>query len=479
MTEVRSDLSAAATSSDRRWAALGVLAIVQFLIIIDNTVVNVALPSVRADLGFSADGLAWVVNGYLLTAGGLLLLGGRLADMRGRVKMFCLGTAIFGLASIACGLAPTAETLVAGRFAQGAGEALASPAALSLIAAIFPNERERGKALGLWGGLAGLGAVTGVLLSGVLTDLASWRWNFLINVPFTVAALLLLPRLVRESRPAIRPTRTDTLGAVLVTAAMVSVIYGALGASRHGWTALVVLGPIGAGLGLLAAFVAVESISREPLVPLRFFANRTRVAANLASLFMMGNLAAVFLLLTLYMQNVLGYSALRTGVAYLPFCIAFVAAIGITIPIAARVGPKATLIGAFVFGAVGMAMLATTDLAGPYHSGLLPSLLVLAAGFGAGFPALQATALHALPEADMGLGSGVQTSVQSLANALGVAVFLTLALRHGAGGGGGQAPGDGYQFAFGVGVLTMVIGLVVIVALMPRAVRESAGAVKD
>ena len=468
MTDVQAQAPATGTSTDRRWAALGVLAIVQFLIIIDNTVVNVALPSVRRDLGFSADGLAWVVNGYLLTAGGLLLLGGRLADMRGRVRMFCVGTALFGVASLACGLAPTAETLVAGRFAQGVGEALASPAALSLIAAIFRDERERGKALGLWGGLAGLGAVTGVLLSGVLTDLASWRWNFLINVPFAVAALVLLPRLVRESRPAHRPARTDLLGAVLVTAAMVSVIYGALGASRHGWTDLLVLGPIGAGLALLGAFVAVETVSKEPLVPLRFFTNRTRVAANLASLFMMGNLAAVFLLLTLYMQNVLGYSALRTGVAYLPFCVAFVAAIGITMPIAARVGPKITLIGAFTFGAAGMAMLATADLAGPYRSGLLPALLVLACGFGAGFPALQATALHALPESDMGLGSGVQTSVQSLANALGVAVFLTLALRHGAGGGPPQATGDGYQYAFGIGVVTMLIGGAVIIALMPR-----------
>lgn len=458
---------AALTALDpRRWRALAVLALVQFVIVIDNTVVNVALPSVQRELHFSADGLAWVINGYLLTAGGLLLFGGRVGDLLGRKRMFLVGTALFGLASAACGAAPFGWVLVASRFVQGMGEALASPAALSLIALLFTERGERSRALGVWGALGGLGATVGVVLSGVITELASWRWVFFINVPCTVVALLLLPRLVDESRMREHRGRVDVLGAVLICGALSCVVYGLLTAARESWGAPQVLVPLGAGCLALVAFLAVEARAGEPLVPLRFFTNRTRVLANVATVFMISVLASMFLMLTLYLQNSLGYSALRTGLAYLPFCLAFVPGFLISARLMRRYGPRVALVAAFLTALAGMAMLTRIEVHSAYGSTLVPAMLVLALGFGMGFPALQTAALHEVSEDDAGLGSGVQTTVQALSSALGVAAFLTVALRHTGGEiAAGAAPSvatvDGYRVAYQAMVVCFAVGAII------------------
>lgn len=459
----------------QRWLALAALALVQFTIVIDNTIVNVALPSIKGDLGFTTAGLAWVINGYLLTAGGLLLLGGRISDLAGRRRMFLAGTALFALASFASGAAPTSEALIAARFAQGAGEALASPAALSIIALLFSAPGERAKALGIWGGLAGMGATVGVLLSGVLTGLASWRWIFFINLPFALIALLTVPRLVGESRATVRPRQTDLTGAILVTTGLIAVVHGLLCATSHDWASAAVLVPLIAGSLALAAFVFVESRAPEPLVPLRFFGNRTRVCANVGSVFMIGIMAAMFLLLTLYMQDVLGYSPLRTGLAYLPFCLLFVGAVFGSFALSGRLGAKPTLVLAFAVAATGMGLLVRLPTTGSYLTDLLPPLLVLAIGFGLGFPGLQTASLHEVSEHDAGLGSGVQTAVQAIASALGIAVFLTVALRHttaelATGALPAEAITGGYRLAFAVGTASLLLGgMIVLGFLRPAA----------
>src|SRR5215470_16468748 len=466
--------SASTALGRQRWLALAALALVQFIIVIDNTIVNVALPSIKGDLGFTTTGLAWVINGYLLTAGGLLLLGGRISDLAGRRRMFLAGTALFALASFVCGAAPTSEILIAARFTQGAGEALASPAALSIIALLFAEPGERAKALGIWGGLAGMGATVGVLLSGVLTDLASWRWIFFINLPFALIALIAVPRLVGESRATVRPRQTDLTGAILVTTGLIAVVHGLLSATTHDWASAAVLVPLIAGTLALAAFVLVESRTVEPLVPLRFFANRTRVCANVGSVFMIGIMAAMFLLLTLYMQDVLGYSPLRTGLAYLPFCLLFVGAVFGSFVLAGWLGAKPTLLLAFAVAATGMGMLVRLPVAGSYLTDLLLPLLVLAVGFGLGFPGLQTASLHGVSERDAGLGSGVQTAVQAIASALGIAVFLTVALRHSAtelaaGAVPAEAVTGGYRLAFAVGTASLLLGGIVILGFLRTA----------
>src|SRR5438094_5337470 len=267
----------------RRWKALFVLALVQFMIIIDITVVNVALPSIQRALGFSGGGLAWVVDGYALMAGGLLLFGGRVGDLFGRRRLFLIGATVFGIASFTSGAAQNQLMLITSRFAQGAGEALASPAALALVVLLFTEAKERTRALGIWSGLAGLGGTAGVLISGVIVNFISWRWIFFVNVPIAIVAIALVPGLVSESRAETASRRVDLPGAVLVTGGVLALIDGFLAASRHPWGSAPVVLPLALGIAALLALVAVESRTRDPLIPMTFFSNRTRVSANLAT----------------------------------------------------------------------------------------------------------------------------------------------------------------------------------------------------
>jgi EmrB/QacA subfamily drug resistance transporter len=437
-----------------RWRALTVLALMQFVIVIDNTIVNVALPSIRTHLHFSADGLAWVVDGYMLAAGGLLLLGGRVGDLVGHRRMFLAGTWVFGLASITSGLAVDAPMLVISRFAQGVGEAMAAPAALALIAGLFTGG-ERAKALGVWGGLGGLGATLGVLLSGALVEWADWRWIFLINIPFALTALVLTPRIVRDDGPAVARERPDVTGAIFVTAGLTLMVDALLHAAAHGWGSAGTVVPFAVGAVCLAAFGVVETRVANPLVPMGFFTDRSRVAANVVSALMAGAMVGMFLLLTLYQQQVLHYSAMRTGLAYLPFCLAFAPGFGISAVVMSRAGTKVALVLAFVTSATGLALMARITVGGDYVGELLPAMLVLAIGLGMAFPAAQHAALAGTTDETAGLASGVQTAVQALGGALGVAVLVAVAAHsrssHQGAAAAGVVHGDRIAFLVGAG----------------------------
>lgn len=413
-----------------RWKALGVLSLVQFMLVLDITVVNVALPHIRSSLGFSESGLAWVVDAYVLMAGGLLLLGGRLADLLGRRRMFLAGVALFAVASAASGAATSPAMLIASRFAQGTAEALAAPAAFGLIALLFPEPTERAKAIGVFGGVAGLGGTLGPVISGLIVEGLDWRWIFFVNIPVAAAALITVPRLVAESRAAgARQGRPDVAGALVGTAALASSVYGLIEAATLPWGSPHVVVPLAAGAVLLALFAVRERTASNPLVPRRFFTNRTRVAANAVTICFASVFFSYFFLLTLYLQQVDHYSALHTGIAYLPFGAVIGAGIGISTRILPRVGVRAMLAAGFLLAAAGMAAMSGIAAGGSYLTELLPGMVLMALGSGLAFAGLSNASVHGVSGEDASLASGVQSAVQQVGGAIGLAVLATLALR--------------------------------------------------
>jgi EmrB/QacA subfamily drug resistance transporter len=473
MTTAISGTTGTAALDPRRWKALGVLGLIQFMLILDVTVVNVALPRIQHDLGFSRPGLAWVVNGYVLTAGGLLLLGGRMADILGRRRLFLLGVGVFAAASATCGAAVDPGMLVASRFVQGAGEALAAPASLGLIALLFPDPRERMKALGLWGGIAGIGGTTGTVISGALTDLASWRWIFFINLPVAVFALVMVPRLVTESRMVRERRNPDYAGAILGTGGLVAVVDGLLQAASHPWGSWPVLLPLLGGLALLALMVAVESRSSEPLIPPVFFTNRTRVVTNFVTLFFSSAFFSYFFLLTLFEQQILGYSPLRGGLSYLPFGFSIGAGIGLGTALMPRLGVKPLLATGFFGCAVGLFLTGGIDVHSSYAGGVLPGMILLGLFSGMCFPTISNAALHQVTGQDASLASGVQSAMQQVGGALGLSVLVTLALRHASGlvhtgVRSAVASAQGYALAFHVGSALLVVGGILVLFLLER-----------
>jgi EmrB/QacA subfamily drug resistance transporter len=472
------------TPNNRRWAALGVLALIQFMLVLDITVVNVALPRIKIDLGFSSSGLAWVVDGYVLTAGGLLLLGGRLADLLGRRRMFVVGVGLFAVASAVSGAAVDPAMLVASRFAQGAAQALAGPAAFGLVALLFPDAKERAKAIGIFGGVAGLGGTLGPVISGLILQGLSWRWIFYINVPVAVLTLLAVRRTVDESRASAvsRSGRPDLTGAALATGALTSVVYGLIQAGAHGWSSLAVIGPVVIGVAGLAAFMVRERTAASPLVPRGFFTNRTRMAANLVTLLFSAVFFTLFYLLTLYFQDVLHYSALRTGLYYLPFGVGISAGIGVSSRLVTRAGVRTTLIAGFLMGAAGMGLLTTITADGSYVSQMLPGMVLTAFGSGLCFAGFSNAAVHAVSGEDASLASGVQTAVQQVGGAMGLAVLATVALRHALtavhhGINPGVAATAGTVIAFRAGAVILVLGAAAVAVLVERlqTVRAAAG----
>jgi EmrB/QacA subfamily drug resistance transporter len=455
----------------RRWKALGVLGLIQFMLVLDVTVVNVALPRIQDDLGFSQAGLAWVVNGYILMAGGLLLLGGRLADILGRRRLFLLGVGIFAIASATCGAAVNPGMLVVSRFLQGAGEALAAPASLGLIAVLFPDPRERMKALGMWGGIAGLGGTTGTVISGLLTDFASWRWIFFVNLPVAAFALFMVPRLVSESRMVRDSARPDFAGALTGTAGLIAVVDGLLQAATHPWGSTQVLLPLLGGLALLALMVRIEAVSDSPLIPLEFFQNRTRVVTNFVTLFFSASFFSYFFLLTLFEQQILDYSPLKGGLSYVPFGLTIGVGIGLGTALMPRVGVKPLLAAGFFLCAVGLLLTSGIDVHSTYASGVLPGMIVLGVGSGVCFPAIGNAALHEVTGQDSSLASGVQSAMQQIGGAIGLACLVTIGLRHAADQiHGGVFPAvaltHGYVLAFRIGVCLLVIGGVLVLWLL-------------
>ncbi len=457
----------------RRWKALGVLGLVQFMLVLDITVVNVALPRIQHDLGFSAAGLAWVVNGYVLMAGGLLLLGGRLADILGRRRLFLLGVGVFAVASATSGAAVDPGMLVASRFVQGAGEALAAPASFGLVALLFPDPRERIKALGMWGGIAGLGGTTGTVISGVLVDLASWRWIFFINLPVAAFALIMVPRLVAESRMVRDSARPDYGGAITGTAGLIAVVDGLLQAASHPWGSARVLLPLLGGLALLALMVWIEARSDSPLIPLEFFENRTRVVTNFTTLFFSSAFFSYFFLLTLFEQHVLGYSPLKGGLGYVPFGLSIGAGIGLGTTLMPRFGVKPIFAGGFFLSALGMFLTSGIDVHSTYVANVMPGMIVLGLGSGLCFPAIGNASLHQVTGQNSSLASGVQSAMQQVGGALGLSVLVTLGLRHAAGQirngtNAAVAVTHGYVLAFRVGSVLLAIGGVLILALLEQ-----------
>ncbi|MFI6378304.1 MFS transporter [Streptomyces sp. NPDC050658] len=447
------------------------------MLVLDDTVVSVALPSVRDDLGFGVAGLAWVSNAYFLAFGGLLLLSGRAADLLGRRRVFLCGVALFGLASLGCAVAQEPWQLVAGRFVQGAGAALASPAALALITLLYPGPEERAKALGLWGGIAGLGGSAGLVISGALTGLASWRWIFLINLPVALVTLVLMPRLVGESR-APRRTRLDVPGALLGTGALLALVYGLLRSGESGWGQPATVRPLLLAVVLAAAFVVVERRTAEPLVPPAFLSFRVRAVANGASLLFSAAFFAMAFLLMLHLQTVLGYGPLAAGLAYLPFGGGILTGMWLSSRAVIGLGLRTTLVAGFAVSAAGLLLLSGVVPDDGYVSGVLPGLVVTSLGCGLSHPALAIAAVTGTTEDDAGLGSAVLSAVQQVGGAVGLAVLVALAARRGAEAGGSPAAAtEGFSLGLTVGAALLAAGAVLVAVMLrrPGPPDESAG----
>src|SRR6478609_7988679 len=327
----------------RRWIALGLLATAQFVVVLDASIVNVALPSIGRSLHFSQDSLSWVVNAYVLTFGGFLLLGGRLADLLGRRRVFIAGLIVFALASLAGGLAQSEAWLIAARAVQGLGAALLSPAALSIVTNTFAEGAERNRALGVWGAVAGSGGAAGVLLGGVLTDSLGWEWVLYVNFPIGIAAALLAPRLIDESRAEGERRAFDIAGAVTVTAGLSVLVYALVDAQNAGWGSFQTVGLLGLSVALLAAFALIESRAAAPLVPFRIFRSRTLTGANVSGLLVGASLFSMFFFISLYMQQVLGYSAIHAGLSYLPLALVISLAAGVASQLVTTLGYKTVL----------------------------------------------------------------------------------------------------------------------------------------
>jgi EmrB/QacA subfamily drug resistance transporter len=437
---------------DRRWLILAVLAVAQFMVFLDETVVNVALPSIKDALGFSQSGLAWVVNAYILMFGGLVLLGGRVADLFGRRRMFLAGTALFAFASLLDGLAPSQGVLLAARALQGVGAALATPAALALVTDLFPAGDERAKALGIWGALSGLGFAIGILLGGVITDVASWRWVFLINVPVALATLVVVPRLVTDSR------RTDQRGfdlpgAVTVTAGTTALVYALLETSKYGWRSVETHAGVGAAIVLLSAFAVIESRSSSPLIPTGFMRQRATLVPNLLQPLLGASAIASFFLLTLYLQKVLGYTPLKAGLAYLPLAAAVAAATGVANKLVTRVGPRPLAAAGLGIISIGLMRLGRAPVDGQYVADILPSLILMGFGAGLSFVSITTAALAQVDEDAAGLASGLLSTTVQIGGALGIAILvsvLTTRSSNLAGSGSSQLAAEvgGLQLAF-------------------------------
>jgi EmrB/QacA subfamily drug resistance transporter len=458
------------TPDPRRWAALGVLLLVQFMLILDVSIVNVALPEIQSELGFTDSGLPWVLDSYVLMAGGLLLLGGRLGDVLGRRRMFIVGVVFFGVASIACGLAQNPAQLVTARFAQGIGEALAAPAALGLIAMLFTDRAERIRAIGFFGGISGLAGTAGPILSGVLVEYASWRWIFLVNIPVAVFALVLVPRLIKAHRPTVREP-IDLPTAAGIALGFTGIVFGAIEAANESWTSPIVLGPMLGGAALLAVTIAYQARASHPLVPLRFFTDRTRIAANVVTVFFFSVFFTQFFFVTLYLQNVVGFTALETGFSFLPFGIVIGIGIGAATALSPRLGLRPVLTAGTLVTAAGVLLFTRISADGSYLTEVLPASLTVALGSGLVLPCLGNGAVTNVTEDDAGLASGLQQALQQVAGAIGLAVLASIALRRAedlmaTGTTPPEAIVDGYQLAFLVGAGLLVAATVASAVLM-------------
>jgi EmrB/QacA subfamily drug resistance transporter len=417
----------AATLRDRRWLALVLLAAAQFVVVLDASIVNVALPSIGADLNFAQDNLSWVVNAYTLFFGGFLLLGGRLADLLGRRTIFMAGLVLFALASLAGGLASTDMQLIVARAVQGLGAALLSPAALSIVTTTFAEGAERNKALGVWGAVAGSGGAAGVLLGGVLTDALSWEWVLFVNVPIGIVVAALAPTLVANTRSDAAHRSFDIAGAVSVTAGLSILVYALVDAESAGWGSTQTVGLLAVAVVLLVAFVAIESRAKAPLLPLGIFRLRTLSGSNGVGLLIGMSLFSMFFFLSLYMQQVLGYDAMEAGLAYLPLALTIIVTAGVASQLVTRLGFKPVLMGGLLLVAAGLVWLSQVPVDGSYTADLLGPTIIAGAGLGFSFVPVTIGAVSGTKPHEAGLASGIINTSQQVGGALGVAVLSTIA----------------------------------------------------
>ncbi len=456
-----------------RWIALYVLCVGMLMIVLDATVVNVALPEIQDDLGFSQSSLAWVVNAYLIAFGGLLLLAGRLGDLISRRGVFLAGLGVFTAASLLCGVAQSQELLIAARFVQGVGGAMTSAVILGMIVTMFPEPREQAKAIGVFGFVASAGGSVGLLAGGVLTQGINWHWIFFINVPVGVATAVLALRLIEGDKGIGFGEGADVLGAALITSSLMLGVYTIVEpAADLGWGASQTVGLGAASLVLLVVFVVREATARRPLIPLKIFRSRNVTGANAIQALTVAGMFGMFFLGVLYLQRVLGYDALQTGLAFLPTTIVMgTLSVRYSERMIMRFGTRRTLLPGLVLIAVGLALFARVPVDGDYVTDVLPSTILLGAGIGTSFPALMTLAMSGATPSDAGLASGLVNTTVQVGAAVGLAVLATLSATRSEslienGEFTAAALTDGYQLAFLIGAALVVVAIVVAVTVL-------------
>ncbi len=467
------------SSSRHRWLALVVLCLGELMIVLDSTIVNVALPSIRTDLGFGETELVWVVNAYMLTFGGCLLLGGRLGDLYGHRRVFLAGLAFFTLASLVCGLAQSKGVLVAARAIQGLGGAVVSAVALSLIMNLFSETNERARAMGVYGFVCAGGGSIGVLLGGLLTSV-SWHWIFLVNLPIGVAVYVASLRLLAPSPASATRQRLDVAGAVTVTLSLMLAVYGVVGGNEAGWSSPQTLVTLGLSVALMAAFLAIESRTAHPLVPLGLFRLRNIVVSNVCAILWSAGMFAWFFMSALYLQQVLGYTPMQVGLAFLPANLVMaVLSLGWSAKLVMRFGIRTPLVAGLALAALGLLLFARAPVAGNFWVHVFPGMVLLGVGAGIAFNPMLMAAMHDVSPDDAGLASGLVNTAFMLGGALGLAVLASIAAAHSqsllaAGHDAIAAVNGGYQVAFAVGALFALLAAVLGGALLRADVRTEA-----
>jgi len=453
------------THATNPWIVLVLICLAQFMVILDATIVNVALPSIQKDLHLNESSLQWIVNAYTLVFGGFLLLGGRAGDLLGRKRLFLIGLVIFTGASLLDGLASSEGMLIGARALQGLGAALISPAALSIIATTFSEGAQRAKALGVWAAIAIGGSAVGLILGGVLTQYVSWPWIFFVNVPVGVVAFVLSLRLIPESRDEHAHGSYDIAGAVTVTGGLMALVYAIVGAESAGWGSTKTIGFFVLAAALLGAFVAIETRAAAPLVRLSIFRIRSLLTANVAMFLAMSGMFAMFFFNTLYIQRVLGYGPLKAGLAFLPFTAGIMVSAGLASQFAPRVGVRIVAGLGMVLSTAGLLLLTQLPVHGSYATDVLPSILLSSLGMGAVFMPLTLIATTGLEDSDQGLASGLFNTSQQIGGAFGLAVLSTIATSR-ASGSGKEALVSGFHWAFAGGAVAMLVALVAMIALL-------------
>ena len=472
----RPQVEVAPDSERRRWLVLAVTVAAQFMVILDVSVVNVALPSIKHDLHFSQEGLQWVITAYSILFGGTLLLGGRLADLLGRRRLFMAGVAVFTLGSLLSGLAWSEGALIVTRALQGLGGALLAPAALSIVVTTFREGRDRNVALAVWGAVSGVGGAVGVLLGGVLTSYLSWSWIFFVNLPVGVAILAVSPWLLDESRAAVAHRHFDVLGATSITAGLMVLVYAITRASQHGWSNGVTVALFATAAALIAAFVAIEARSPAPLLPLRIFRLRTLSAANATMLTVGAAAFGQFFLMTLYLQEVLRYSALETGVAFVAITVTLIAVTNLAQKLTTRLGARPVLSAGLLLTAAGGALYARMPADGHYFWNVFPGLLLSGVGLALTFVPVMIASLTGVQPADAGVASGLINTSRQIGGSIGLAAMTTIAATasshyassHAVPAFSGPALTHGFQVAF-----YALIGVALVGAAIAAAFIES------